>query len=261
MPLFILIFVLVGRRRPGRRHRGLAQAAQVARARAPRRGRRAQRLRAELDAQRRSRRRRRRRAMRAAARSCRRRPDAIRSISVRIVTADDIDRVLTYDALIDALAEAFRADIEVPRRHAHMIPQPSGSEAKLLLMPAWTNSGRAAGRLQDRQRLSRQRQARQAVGLRQLSADVRRHRRAAGADRRHRADRLAHRGGLRARRALSRARGRRASGHDRRRGACAASGPRPPRGAADQARHAVEPHALARDLDRLRAVAPPASSR
>ena len=60
---------------------------------------------------------------------------------MRIVTADDLNRVLSYSALIDALADAFRADISVPDRHAHMIPQPGGSEAKLLLMPAWTNSG------------------------------------------------------------------------------------------------------------------------
>ncbi len=60
---------------------------------------------------------------------------------MRIVTADDIDRVLRYDALIDALAEAFRADIAVPDKIAHFIPQPSGREAKVLLMPAWTNSG------------------------------------------------------------------------------------------------------------------------
>jgi ornithine cyclodeaminase len=43
--------------------------------------------------------------------------------------------------LIDALEAAFRADIETPLRHSHMIAQPSGSEAKFLLMPAWTNSG------------------------------------------------------------------------------------------------------------------------
>jgi alanine dehydrogenase len=49
--------------------------------------------------------------------------------------------VLTYEALIDALAEAFRADIEAPLRHTYMIPQPSGPDAKLLLMPAWTRSG------------------------------------------------------------------------------------------------------------------------
>jgi ornithine cyclodeaminase len=48
---------------------------------------------------------------------------------------------LSYGALIDALADAFRADISAPPRHHHMIPQPSGSQAKLLLMPAWTNSG------------------------------------------------------------------------------------------------------------------------
>jgi alanine dehydrogenase len=60
---------------------------------------------------------------------------------VRIITADDIGRVLTHADLIDALAEAFRADIGLPPRQHHMIPQPSGSEAKLLLMPAWTNTG------------------------------------------------------------------------------------------------------------------------
>jgi alanine dehydrogenase len=60
---------------------------------------------------------------------------------VRIVTADDIARVLTHGALVDALAEAFRSDIVAPARHVHMIPQPSGNEAKLLLMPAWSDSG------------------------------------------------------------------------------------------------------------------------
>ena len=60
---------------------------------------------------------------------------------MRIVTADDIHRVLSYSALIDAIADAFRADIEVPLRHTHMIPQPNGPDAKLLLMPAWTNDG------------------------------------------------------------------------------------------------------------------------
>ena len=60
---------------------------------------------------------------------------------MKIISSDDIARVLTHAALVDALAEAFRSDIEVPARHTHMIPQPSGSEAKLLLMSAWTNSG------------------------------------------------------------------------------------------------------------------------
>ena len=60
---------------------------------------------------------------------------------MRVVTAEEIDRTLTYPALIEALRDAFRADIETPLRHTHMIPQPGGSEAKFLLMPAWTRSG------------------------------------------------------------------------------------------------------------------------
>jgi ornithine cyclodeaminase len=60
---------------------------------------------------------------------------------VRIVTADDLNRVLSFGALIDALQEAFRGDIVAPDKLAYFIPQPSGSEAKVLLMPAWTTSG------------------------------------------------------------------------------------------------------------------------
>jgi alanine dehydrogenase len=60
---------------------------------------------------------------------------------MRVITADEINRVLTYPALIEALRDGFRADIESPLRHTHMIPQPTGSEAKVLLMPAWTHSG------------------------------------------------------------------------------------------------------------------------
>ena len=58
---------------------------------------------------------------------------------MRIVTADDIDRVLTYPLLSDALAEAFRGEIAVPVRHHHTIPQ-VGADATLLLMPAWTSN-------------------------------------------------------------------------------------------------------------------------
>jgi alanine dehydrogenase len=60
---------------------------------------------------------------------------------MRIVSADDIERALTYPALIDALAAAFRADIDVPPRHHHVVGS-SGfkptADATLLLMPAWT---------------------------------------------------------------------------------------------------------------------------
>jgi ornithine cyclodeaminase len=57
---------------------------------------------------------------------------------MRVVTGEEIERILTYPALIDTLREAFRADITVPLRHHHPIPQ-AGAEAMLLLMPAWTS--------------------------------------------------------------------------------------------------------------------------
>ena len=41
-----------------------------------------------------------------------RHPVAPRMTCMKIVTADEIDRVLTYPALIEALREAFRADID-----------------------------------------------------------------------------------------------------------------------------------------------------
>jgi ornithine cyclodeaminase len=49
--------------------------------------------------------------------------------------------VLSFEALIDALSDAFRSDVVAPQRHVHMIAQPAGGEAELLLMPAWTESG------------------------------------------------------------------------------------------------------------------------
>jgi ornithine cyclodeaminase len=61
---------------------------------------------------------------------------------LRILDADAISTALTYPALVEALREAFRAEIAVPVRHHHTIPQP-GRDATLLLMPAWTESGTA----------------------------------------------------------------------------------------------------------------------
>jgi alanine dehydrogenase len=61
---------------------------------------------------------------------------------MRLITGAEIDRTLTYPALIEALREAFRADITVPMRHHHTIKQ-AGADATLLLMPAWTAIGEA----------------------------------------------------------------------------------------------------------------------
>lgn len=56
---------------------------------------------------------------------------------MRVVTSAEIDRVLTFPALIDALAEAFGGDMVTPVRHHHEIERP-GAHGTLLLMPSWT---------------------------------------------------------------------------------------------------------------------------
>jgi ornithine cyclodeaminase len=56
---------------------------------------------------------------------------------LRFVAADEIDGILDFPSLIDALQAAFCADIETPLRHHHAIARDDG-EAALLLMPAWT---------------------------------------------------------------------------------------------------------------------------
>ncbi len=83
---------------------------------------------------------------------------------LRILDADAIAAALTYPGLVEALREAFRADIAVPVRHHHTIAHvpaqsapvrrkghapPStepGRDATLLLMPAWTEGGAANDR-------------------------------------------------------------------------------------------------------------------
>jgi len=63
---------------------------------------------------------------------------------MRVVPAAEIDRVVRFPALIDALADAFRGDFVVPVRHHHEIER-RGGPATLLLMPAWTGAASAAG--------------------------------------------------------------------------------------------------------------------
>lgn len=60
---------------------------------------------------------------------------------MRVVTATEIDEALSFPALVDALAVAFRADVVAPPRHHHAIPR-DGADATVLLMPAWTGAGR-----------------------------------------------------------------------------------------------------------------------
>jgi ornithine cyclodeaminase/alanine dehydrogenase-like protein (mu-crystallin family) len=56
---------------------------------------------------------------------------------MRVVTAADLARILTFPPLINALRDGFRADVVAPARHHHTIPFPEAPAATLLLMPAW----------------------------------------------------------------------------------------------------------------------------
>ena len=59
---------------------------------------------------------------------------------MRFVGAAEIDSVLDYPSLVDALADAFRTGMVAPVRHHHAIERP-GETATLLLMPAWAAGG------------------------------------------------------------------------------------------------------------------------
>lgn len=64
---------------------------------------------------------------------------------VTFVTAAEVERLLDYPALIEALRQGFAEDWNVPVRHHYGIPMPQGEpEQTLLLMPAW-DAGKAIG--------------------------------------------------------------------------------------------------------------------
>jgi alanine dehydrogenase len=59
---------------------------------------------------------------------------------MHIISAEDIDRSLTFPALIAALKDGFAGDITVPVRHHHAIEREGMATATHLLMSAWTNA-------------------------------------------------------------------------------------------------------------------------
>jgi ornithine cyclodeaminase len=65
---------------------------------------------------------------------------------VRIIDAETIHRLLDFPSLIEALRAMFRDGCEAPHRQHHSIasPEPGGTPATLLLMPAW-RTGRSLG--------------------------------------------------------------------------------------------------------------------
>ncbi len=56
---------------------------------------------------------------------------------MKTLSSADIDRLLTFPSLVEAMAEAFRQDGGAPARHHHEIVK-DGRHATHLLMPAWT---------------------------------------------------------------------------------------------------------------------------
>lgn len=57
---------------------------------------------------------------------------------MKTISADDLDRLFTFEKVIDALAQAFATGVNAPLRHHHTIARPSGKPQTLLLMPAWS---------------------------------------------------------------------------------------------------------------------------
>jgi len=55
---------------------------------------------------------------------------------MRSIDAAALDRALDTRALIEALRDAFRREVEAPLRHHHTVPTAAG-DATLLIMPAW----------------------------------------------------------------------------------------------------------------------------
>jgi len=56
---------------------------------------------------------------------------------MREISADALRRALPHADLVDRLEADFRAGCTVPLRHHHTVDVPGGSDATLLLMPAW----------------------------------------------------------------------------------------------------------------------------
>lgn len=56
---------------------------------------------------------------------------------MRIVSAEELARILDYPDIVEAIRDMFRSGCEMPTRHHHTVKAPDGPDATLLLMPAW----------------------------------------------------------------------------------------------------------------------------
>jgi ornithine cyclodeaminase/alanine dehydrogenase-like protein (mu-crystallin family) len=64
---------------------------------------------------------------------------------MRFFPAEDVDAALDFPSLIEALSQAMSGGFVAPRRHHHEIEPAGEAPAMQPLMPAWTESGSAAG--------------------------------------------------------------------------------------------------------------------
>lgn len=60
-----------------------------------------------------------------------------------MISADAVDRALSFAGLVEALRTMFRDGAVQPVRHHHTIERPDGAASTLLLMPAWGDFGAA----------------------------------------------------------------------------------------------------------------------
>ena len=58
---------------------------------------------------------------------------------MKFISAEDLDRLFTFQGVTDALRDAFVEGVTAPLRHHHTIERASGADQTLLLMPAWSH--------------------------------------------------------------------------------------------------------------------------
>ncbi len=59
---------------------------------------------------------------------------------MRVISESEVEAQLETEALVEQLRQMFRVGCVVPTRHHHALPLAGGSEATLLLMPAWQDN-------------------------------------------------------------------------------------------------------------------------
>jgi len=62
---------------------------------------------------------------------------------MRVITADEVDRLLDFPGLVATLRQAFAEGVVQPVRHHHTVDRPDGAATTLLVMPAWTDFAKA----------------------------------------------------------------------------------------------------------------------